>query len=180
MDWKKLSKRVMNIPLRYVLLFTLINTIFLFYYGHIVTRVGLFLVCVVVLYFFGRLPFADVDPVPFTSAINYLFFGLPVALQYAIWVCPAADAMTGNFNQWTFVTLVSILASLFITSLFGFSPYYFLLVMILLYNLIRLILTSVLGSLSGAIISTTTNALLYFIISGLVLPVIEFGISVFR
>ena len=177
---KILSTKIRGMPLSYVLLFTLINTIFLIYFGYIIIRVALFFLCVAILHFFGKLQFADVDPVPFTTGINYLFFGLPVAIQYAIWVCPAADTITGNLNQWTFVTLGSIIASVSITSIFGLSPVYFLIVMILLYNLIRFLITITIGEISGAIISTTTNAFIYVLIANMLKPIIEFGINIFN
>jgi len=180
MDLKKISKRVMNIPLRYILIFTLINTFFLLYFGNILIRIAFFVICVVILHFFGRLPFADVDPVPFTTGIIYLIFDLPTAAQYAIWTCPAADAITGNFNQWTFVTLGSLLSSLIISSILGFNPIYFLICLILVYNIIRFIVTLYLGSLDGALISTSTNTFIYLIITSLIYPLINILIKIFK
>lgn len=178
-DLKKISKSAMGIPLRYILIFTLINMVFLLYFGNILIRLAFFALCVSVLYFFGRLPFADVDPVPFTTAVLFLFFDFPVAVQYAVWTCPAADAMTGNFNQWTFVTLASIILSLFISGLFPLGTLYFLVLFVVLYNLARLIITAYLGSLSGALVSTSTNTIIYLIISSALLPLIELGIKLF-
>ncbi|MEM4397530.1 MAG: hypothetical protein QW757_02810 [Candidatus Woesearchaeota archaeon] len=174
------SKRLFNIPFRYILLFTLINTIFLFYFGHVLIRVLMFLFCVLILYFFGQLPFADVDPVPFTSALNHLFFGLPVAIQYAIWVCPIADAITGNINQWTFVTLFSIIASLLISSLFPLNSFFYLIVFIILYNLIRFVITIFLGGITGAIISTSTNTIIYILITNFFISIINFATLIFK
>ncbi len=176
----KLKKRLMNLPLSVILLFILVNTFFLFYFGNIIIRVLFFIVSTIILFFFGKLPFLDPDPMPFSTGVMFLFFGFPIAAQYAIWSIPAGDAISARFNQWSFVNLFSVLSSLILVSLLKLNPMITLVLLILVFNIIRFLIAFFTGNTLGAIISASTNTIIYLIIISMSLPLIQIGIALFK
>ncbi|MCM2325740.1 MAG: hypothetical protein NDI94_04700 [Candidatus Woesearchaeota archaeon] len=138
-----LKKRLGKTSIRSALLFTIINLLFLIYFSNILIRLLFFTACVIVTYYLGRLPF-DLDLVPLASGILMIWYDPAMAIQFAIWTIPAADVFAGQFNQWTFVSMISLVIGLIIASLFKSLDYKILLFAVIIsYNLIRMFITSI-------------------------------------
>jgi hypothetical protein len=138
-----LKKRLGKTSLRSALLFTIINLLFLLYFSNILIRLLFFTACAAVTYYLGRLPF-DIDLVPLASGMLMIWYDPAVAIQFAIWTIPAADVFAGQFNQWTFVSMISLVLGLLTASLFRRLDYKILLfAAIISYNIIRIFITSI-------------------------------------
>ncbi len=138
-----LERRLGQVSVRTAIIFTLINTIFLLLLGDIFIRLFLFMVCAIFLYFFGKLPFVDLDPVPFVTAIHYLLYGFLPSLQFIVWTIPAADVIANRLSQWSLVNLISLAFSITISYLIKnfLSTTLFLSSIIILHNLARIVIS---------------------------------------
>lgn len=134
-----LEKKFKKIKIKYLLLFTLLNIIFLVLLKHILIRILLFLISTIILYKYGKLPFADIDPVPFTSALLFVLYDFITAWQYIFWTIPISDIISSRFNQFSFINFFSLSSSLIIAYLIKnfLNKFSTIFLIILIFNLIR-------------------------------------------
>ena len=138
-----LKKRLGKISLRNALIFTLINIIFMAYFFNLLVGIILFIICVIVIYYLGKLPF-DLDFIPFSSGLLLIWYEPMMAIQFVLWTMPAADEIAGQFNQWTFVSVISLLLGVLFSMFFKNLYYKLVLSLIIIsYNLIRAFITSI-------------------------------------
>jgi len=158
--------------IRLVVIFVLLNTILLVFLGNIIVRLLFFIICTLILYKFGKLPFADVDPVPFASLLLLHIYDYMTALQFVIWTLPIADIISGRLNQFSFINLTAIFIALSITYFMQFLPIAILFsLFIILFNLSRLGLYFLIGTGLKGSLALTTHTMIYlfiiYVISGL-------------
>lgn len=164
-----LKKRLGKISLRHALIFTLVNAVFLLYFSNIVVRLLFFTACALVIFYLGRLP-VDVDLSPLASAILMHWYSPAVGIQFAIWTLPAADVLAGQFNQWTFVSVISLICGLLIGSFFiGFNYKVLFMASIIAYNLVRMFITSIImkNGVSG-IQAGLSHMFIYLVLIGMI------------
>ncbi len=137
-EW--LQKRLGKISLKSAIIFTLVNTVFLLMFRDVFIRITMFLFCAVILYFIGKNPFFDADPVPFVSGIHLLLYGWLPTIQFIVWTIPASDVIANRFNQWSIINFSCLALSLSITYLFGIKGAIALIMLIVLHNFFRLML----------------------------------------
>ncbi|NTV23745.1 MAG: hypothetical protein HGA85_05220 [Nanoarchaeota archaeon] len=176
---KWLSARLARLQLKYVLIFALVNILFLMLMKTFVVKLALFTVCAIVIYRFGRLPFGDFDPFPVAAGLLLLWYGFSTALQFILWTIPLVDIIAARLSQWSAVNFFSLSAALAVVSLLNPNPVSALILIVVLFNLIRLPITLLLGGGPNSFIPASTNSLFYLIVLSLMTPIIEISLKLF-
>jgi hypothetical protein len=160
------------------ILFTVLNCALLLMFSHILIRVGMFLVCASILYRWGKNPFADIDPVPFSAAVLQIWYGLPIALQYILWTIPAGDVISGRLNQYSVVNLISLALSISLAHIMDLPVFWHLASVMIVFNIVRLAINLLIGSGLNSFIAPVTNTSIYLILSSVIFPLIELATSI--
>jgi hypothetical protein len=174
-----LEKRCMNIPFNFILVFLIVNLLFFFFLTHLFIRIIFVLISYVVLKYLGKLPLVDFDPVPFFTSIIFVFYGFFMGLEFAMFTIPVVDAVVARFNQWTLINLFSIILSLLLISFFKSGLLFSMLIILFVYNLLRLIIALFLGFREVAVTTPLFNLLFYSFISYIFFPFLQKIVEIF-
>ena len=117
---------------------------------------------------FGKLPLIDFDPTPFALGVILIVFNLPFAILYAIITIPIIDLITARLNQWTVINLSALIPALLLSYFLNSNIF----ILFVSFNIIRFILSSIIGFRKVAVFSTSSNTVSNSLLASLVVPFI--------
>ncbi|MFH2019908.1 MAG: hypothetical protein ABIJ34_00690 [archaeon] len=169
----KIKHKFFSIPFRYFLIIVIINVLLFILFQHIIVRIVLFLFCSFILFYFGKNPFADFDPVPFCTALVFIWHGYSIAFQFLAFTIPVSDLISGRLSQFTFVNLISLALSITILYLIKFPLIFAISLILIIFNISRMIVNLLTGKGLNALIAPLTNTIIYLILTSLIAPIIS-------
>ncbi|MBT3464657.1 hypothetical protein HN827_00795 [archaeon] len=171
---KKINKQK-KISLKKILIFSLLNLIMLLFLKDFFVKMVLFVISIILIFYNSRLFAIDIDPIPLSSGIVFFTCSYLGSLQFAFFTIPVSHAIAGRFNQFTFVDLISLIISLSVMILIKdfFSVTGFLLILILLNDIIRLLISFlILKAEIILILPITTHTIFYLILISIISPLL--------
>lgn len=164
-----LKKRLGKVSLRSALIFTLINIAMMLFFSNLLVRIVLFIICAAVIFYLGKLP-VDLDFIPLASGLLMIWYEPMMAIQFLLWTMPVTDVIAGQFNQWTFVSVVSLIIGILSSMFFRNLGYKIALAaLIIVYDIIRAFITSIImkQGISGIQASFSHSFIYLIVISAL-------------
>jgi len=145
----------------------LIALVYLFSSKVLILGIILYLFSLIFMFRFGKFSVLDLDPVPFCALILIHIFDQYAALYFILISIPTIDLIAGRFNHFSVINFISILLTIF---LFGFLPIkiYAIYFGILMFNLIRISINSLLKLGIQSIVFSIVHAMIYMVIGSII------------
>lgn len=156
----KISDKIRG-PLIIILLFLAIMTILQM--SNLILAVVLFGLCLLFMFKFGAHIVFDFDPVPLSAILILYFYDHITALVFILIAVPTIDMIVGRLSHFSVINLFAIIVTVL---LFGLLPVKSTVLFfgILLFNVIRIIITLMLGLGLDSALYSVIHAILYFIL----------------